>query len=395
MKIAYVPMGASGHILASLPMVGELVKMGVEVKYFAPAVNKEMVEKSGATYVEMPLVAADGPVDGGDDFLAGIPLVFLGEAAGVADTVIAELEKDKPDLIIADSLAIAGRFASYKLGIPYIYMFTSFASGEPFSISRFWPKYPDTHPARAKALELAKELQAKYGGPLITLEQIFDCWADYNIVTVSKSFHPASDAFDPEKFFFAGAQIAERAGDGTWQAPDNGKPLLYTSLGSLFNNWPEFYKMLFEVVKDMDINVLCSIGKTIKPEDLGEIPANVTTMAFTPQLEVLSKCDYFISHAGIGSVMEALYYGVPLFCIPQMDEQEFTAKLAVEAGVACGSYKKSEVTVEVLRENLSKLINDPSYTEKAKACAEEMHTQGGCKRAAEAVVNYYNKKIAK
>lgn len=36
MKLAYIPVGAGGHILASLPMIGEMVKKGVEVNYFAP-----------------------------------------------------------------------------------------------------------------------------------------------------------------------------------------------------------------------------------------------------------------------------------------------------------------------------------------------------------------------
>lgn len=391
MKVAYIPMGAAGHILASLPMVGELVKKGVEVTYFAPERFRDQVEASGVNYVPMPIVAADGPVDGGDDFLAGIPLVFLGEACGVIDTIMPALEADMPDAIIADALAIAGRLAAWKLNLPLIEMFTSFSANEHFAIDRFWPKYPDTNPARAKALEIAKDLQEKFGGPLLTCTEIFEGTGDFNIVTQPKSFHPAGETFDPKKYFFAGAQVAKRADSGTWQPPTNGKPLLYTSLGSLFNNWPEFYQMLFPVVKDMDINVLCSIGNALKPEDLGEIPENVQVMAFTPQLEVLEHCDYFFTHAGTGSVMEALYFGVPCFCIPQMDEQIFTAGLMVEKGLACASLKKDEVTEDALRENLTKLINDPSFKKNAQAVADEMHTQGGCERAAQAVIDYLNK----
>lgn len=389
MKAVYIPVGAAGHILASLPMIGELVKKGVEVRYFAPIQFKDQVEKSGAIYKEMPIVAASGPVDGGGDFLAGIPMVFLGEAAGVIDSIMPELEADRPDVLITDELAVAGRLAAWKLDLPLVMMYTSYAANDKFSISRFWPVYPDDNPARAAALELAKKLQAEYGGPLLDVYEIFEGQGDFNIVTQPKSFHPAGETFG-DNFFFAGAQIAGRAEDGTWQAPDNGKPLLYTSLGSLFNNWPEFYQMLFEVVKDLDINVLCSLGKTLKPEDLGEIPANVTTMAFTPQLEVLAKCDYFFTHAGTGSVMEALYYGVPCFCIPQMDEQVFTAGRMVELGLASASLSKPEVTAEALRENLLKLINDPSYKKNAQAMADEMHEKGGCERAAQAVIDYVN-----
>lgn len=389
MKAAYIPVGATGHILASLPMVGELVKKGVAILYFAPEQYRNQVEKVGAAFYPIPVVAGGDSVDAGSDFIAGIPLVFLGEAAGVIDSILPVLEKDPPDVIIADSLGLAGRLAASKLHLPLIHMYTSFANSKEFSISRFWPQYDDTNPARAKALAIAKDLQKKYGGALLTVEQIFDYpgSADYNIVTINRSFHPAVETF-PDNFFFAGAQIAPRAGDGSWKAPDNGKPLLYTSLGSLFNNWPEFYKMLFAVVKNMDINVLCSLGKVLKPEDLGEIPANVTVMAFTPQLEVLSKADYFITHAGVGSVMEALYYGVPCVCIPQMDEQVFTAGRMRELGLSSAAMQRPEVTEDSLRAALTELIQNPSYKQHAKAMSDEMHEKGGCVRAAQAVIDY-------
>ena len=113
-------------------------------------------------------------------------------------------------------------------------------------------------------------------------------------------------------------------------------------------------------------------------------------MAFTPQLEVLEKADFFITHAGTGSAMEALYYGVPCACIPQMDEQMFTAGRMVELGLASKSLTKPEVTEETLREALTELINNPKYKENAQAMADEMHTTGGCERAAQAVIDYVN-----
>ena len=151
--------------------------------------------------------------------------------------------------------------------------------------------------------------------------------------------------------------------------------------------------MLFPVVKELDINVLCSIGKTIKPEDLGEVPENVTLMAFTPQLEVLKHTDYFITHAGVGSVMEALYFGVAMMCIPQMDEQIFTAKRMLELDLASSMMLKPEVTEESLRKALHELIENPKYKRNAEAMSKEMQSEGGCERAAQAVIDYVNKSL--
>ena len=390
MKLAYIPVGAGGHILSSLPMITELVKKGVEVSYFAPNSHKSQVELTGAKHCSFPEVTEKYAAHylQTEPFLAAVPMAFLGQAKEALDDIMAQLQADLPDAIITDELALAGRLATWKLKLPLIMMFTSYAPGKEFSIFRTWPDFPDS-PARAAAIELAREFQQEYGGPLLTPAEIFEGVGDYNVSTISKTFQPGGESFG-DNFFFAGAQIAPRAGDGSWQPPTNGKPLLYTSLGSLFNNWPEFYQMLFPVVKDLDINVLCSLGKTLKPENLGEIPANVTTMAFTPQLEVLEHTDFFLTHAGIGSVMEALYNGVSMMCIPQMDEQITTAHRAKELGVASSVMLKDEVTEEKLREALLELMNDPKYKQNAQAMSQEMRTEGGCERAAQAVIDYVN-----
>lgn len=393
MKAAYIPVGAGGHILASLPMVTELVKKGVEVDYYAPESFRAQVELTGATLRPFPEVTQcySNPYMGKEEFLAVIPLVFLGQAKEAIGAIMEQITVHQPDVIISDSLAVAGRLAAWKLNKPLIIMFTSYAPGKDFSIFRTWPEFPDS-PARAEAARFAEEFQKEYGGKLLTPQEIFEGTGDFNLCTLTKSFQPGGEHFGDD-FFFAGAQIAARAGDGSWKAPDNGKPLLYTSLGSLFNNWPEFYQMLFPVVKELDINVLCSIGKTIKPEDLGEIPDNVTLMAFTPQLEVLKHTDYFITHAGVGSVMEALYFGVAMMCIPQMDEQIFTAKRMLELDLASSMMLKPEVTEESLRKALHELIENPKYKRNAEAMSKEMQSEGGCERAAQAVIDYAKKAL--
>ena len=137
---------------------------------------------------------------------------------------------------------------------------------------------------------------------------------------------------------------------------------------------------------EAEVTVL--MPKVLKPEDLGEIPANVTTMAFTPQLEVLEHCDYFITHAGTGSAMEALYYGVPCLCIPQMDEQMLTADRMVELKLASAALRKPQVTEETLKKALTELIDNPVYTKNAKRVSKEMNEEGGCGRAAQAVIDF-------
>lgn len=390
MHFAMITLGASGHVFSSLPLVAELVKMGNRVTYFTVPRYKEMVEALGCDYKEVRSALTNNGQADKDiavDMMAELPLRFLSEGAATIESIMEVLREDVPDAVIVDAIAIAGRLAAAELKVPMIMLFTSFASNDKFSLCRHWPEYPDTHPARAKAKALAEELAAKYGTPAYDVYGIFEGKGDLNIVTQPASFHPAAATFD-DSFVFAGPQVMKRTDSGTWEAPEGSAPLMYTSLGTLFNAWPEFYHILYGVVKDMDVRVVSSVGSTLTAEEIGEIPANVRTFSFLPQLEVLENASYFITHAGIGSVMEAAYYGVPMLAIPQMDEQAFTAQCMVEAGLGV-MIPKEELTADRLKEALHELTSNPVYTENVKKMSAELQTLGG-KYAADAVMKFMN-----
>jgi len=373
-----ITLGAAGHVFSSLPMIAELVKKGNRVTYFTVPRYKAMVEDIGADYREVrSALTKDGQADRdiATDMMAELPLRFLSEGAATIESIMEVLRQDKPDAVIVDALAIAGRLAAAELQVPMIMLFTSFASNDKFSLCRHWPVYPDTHPARAKAKALAEELAAKYGTPAYDIYGIFEGKGDLNIVTQPASFHPAAQTFD-SSFVFAGPQIMKRVDSGTWESPEGDAPLIYTSLGTLFNAWPEFYHILYGVVKDMDLRLVSSVGSILTKAELGEIPANVRTFPFLPQLEVLENADFFITHAGIGSVMEAAYYGVPMLAIPQMDEQVFTATCMVKAGLGV-MIPKEELTPEKLKAGIRELIGNPVYAENVKKMSAELQTLGG------------------
>lgn len=391
MKAIYIPVGASGHVLASLPMIAALVRRGVQITYFAPESFREQVELTGAAFCPMPAVAAKaGSISAGRDFLAGIPLVFLGECEGIVGKILPLIEQLSPDVVIADELALAGRIAAHRLRVPLIMMFTSYAPCRAFSISRTWPVYPDTHPAREAARHLAEHLSGQYDVPVWDVYSIFEDTGDYNISTLSKDLQPAGYTFG-SNFCFAGAQIAPRAQDAAWERPNKDRRLLYTSLGSLFNNWPEFYEMLFPIVREMDIDVICALGKALRPEDLGDIPSNVTLMPFAPQLDILAQADCFITHAGTGSAMEALHFGVPCITLPQMDEQRLTAERLHVLGVAPAPLDRMSLTEETLRKAILEVLGNAAYSAKAKLLSSG-NGMSGAEKAAQAVVDYMKKR---
>lgn len=394
MKAAYFSNVGSGHLFSSLPMVEQLVKRGVEILYFSTEENREHIEAKGAKYC-----CADMQIE--QEVLhkavttSGAHLVVLAQAEKMIKGALSILEQEKPDFIIMDKITLAGRLAAKRLRVPLISFHTHFASNEHWSFNQYMQKLTKEDPLYGDIKEKATFLSKNYGVPeddLMDFGKIMDGRGDFNIVRPSKFFQPAGDTFG-EDYFFAGPQIAKREGNSTWQPPTDGRPLLYVSLGTMRNNWSEFYHMLFEAVKDMKINVLCAIGNILKEEKFGAIPKNVTLMPFVPQLEVLSHASYFLTHAGMGSAMETLSFGVPCVCVPTQGEQVANAMRLVEIGVASDCLMKERLSVETLRGALEKLMADSTYTKNAQIYANKMKLDGGAEAAAEKIVDFVNKTL--
>jgi UDP:flavonoid glycosyltransferase YjiC (YdhE family) len=71
-----------------------------------------------------------------------------------------------------------------------------------------------------------------------------------------------------------------------------------------------------------------------------------------------------------------------------MDEQVLTAHRLKELGGASAVLLKQEVTEKTLRTALIELIQNPVYRQNAQAMSREMRSEGGCEKAAQAVIDY-------
>ena len=396
MHIAFVSLGAFGHINPTLALVTELVKQGVRVTYFTTEAFRNIIEPTGAKFVAVPSWMAENDKhndgekkedDGG--VAAAVPFLFLNEAGAYIDTILDTLHDDKPDAIVHDFAGIAGIIAADNLNVPNVMLYTSYPSNDSYSVAAGFESCPADHPLRKAAAGIAAGYAEKYGCRVMTVKEIFDGHGDFNLVMMQKKLVPNYESFD-DSFVFTGVQIGKRTAFGSWKAPDNGKPLLYSSLGTAFNNWPEYYPILFDAVRDLDINVFAALG-SIDPASLKDIPANVEVGQMVPQLDILSQASVFITHAGMGGTGEAIYYGVPMIAIPQMEEQAITARQIEKLGLGVAFLDKSAITSEALKTAIQKLLTEPSYKAAAEQFSADMKTLGGAKASAEALLHFLSK----
>ena len=69
-------------------------------------------------------------------------------------------------------------------------------------------------------------------------------------------------------------------------------------------------------------------------EDIDGKSENVMIKKWLPQADILAhpKLKLFISHCGLGSIVESKYLGIPILGLPMFGDQMMNADLAVQEG---------------------------------------------------------------
>jgi MGT family glycosyltransferase len=159
---------------------------------------------------------------------------------------------------------------------------------------------------------------------------------------------------------------------------DEERPLIYVSLGTVFNNNPDFFKDCMAAFQDANYQVVMSLGRRLPISALGQIPANVIVCDYVPQLEILERASLYLTHGGVNSIHQALYCGVPLIMVPQQVEHGMVAARMVELGAGLLVQKQ---TAEKLRKAAEAILADDSYSQNAKRLGKGLEKAGGVKTA--------------
>jgi UDP:flavonoid glycosyltransferase YjiC (YdhE family) len=90
-----------------------------------------------------------------------------------------------------------------------------------------------------------------------------------------------------------------------------------------------------------------------------------------PQLAVLSRADVMLTHGGLGSIKESLYFGVPMLVFPLRFDQEANARRVHDRGLGVHIGRRDR-TVEGIGRVLDEIAANPAYRERVKAVSIAM-----------------------
>ena len=125
------------------------------------------------------------------------------------------------------------------------------------------------------------------------------------------------------------------------------------------------------------------VGAT-DPAELGPLPENVDARPWFPQLTVLARASGFITHAGMGSTMEALHHGVPMLALPQMPEQAVNADRLVELGLG-RRLDPDSLSAGALRRAVEEVTSDRTVRSGLDHMRAHIREAGGAASGADAI----------
>ena len=382
--IVFFCIPAHGHTNPTLNVVRELKARGHRVVYYSYDEFREKIEDAGAEFVscngndaQLNLTKEEGAKIGAD--LALSTRVLVDTTLSLDGPVCRDMERLKPDCIVADSMAVWGKAVAKKLGIPFVCSTTTFAFNKesakimPHSLKETFSMILSMGKVNAQV----KRLQ-QAGYPVKSVLDLIG--SDESVPTVvytSPLFQPSAETF-PEHFAFVGPSIRPARS----QVVKTGEKLVYISMGTVHNDMLPLYRACVQAVKGTTWRVILSVGDQVDTQMLGALPENVSVFPSVDQIAVLTAADVFLTHCGMNSANEGLYFGVPLVTLPQTSEQSGVAARAEQLGAGL---RLRETTPDAIRAALEKAMDDPSYRENAQKIGASFRAAGGAKAAADCI----------
>lgn len=384
-KIVFFCIPAHGHTNPTLGVVRELIRRGHMVWYYSYTPFREVIEGLGAAFIacddydtEQKLTPKDAARIGKD--LALSTQVLVDTTLALDDMVCRQMQELGPDCIVADSMAVWGKAVALKLGIPFVSSTTTFAFNQ--------------HSARIMRQSPAQMLGMLFSMPKINknikrlqdrgypVKSVLDILQNDNqtdtIVYTSPEFQPCSETFS-DRYAFVGPSVRPV----TEEVAKTAQKLVYISMGTVINDSLQFYQRCISAFNGTEYQVLISAGNS-DTKDLGAVPENVTVKHFVDQIAVLQKADVFLSHCGMNSVNESLYYRVPLVMYPQTTEQSGVAARVAQLGAGIPLKNPS---AKGIREAVEHVLNTPSYRDSAAAISNSFKKCSGARGAADKILS--------
>ncbi|MGG4552110.1 nucleotide disphospho-sugar-binding domain-containing protein [Paenibacillus humicus] len=369
MKLLFFMLPYYGHINPTLSVAEELVRRGEQIVYYTTEEFAGKLEGIGAEFrlvgrefgffmEEMDKKPLAASLRNADFYVDN-----LNRHVALASELLEQVQQEQADGVVCDPMCLWGRAVAERLELPRALFFSGIAVTADSPVFDYFSRLFDGDiPEILTNMFLKRE-------PLM-------------LAPIPRKFQPDS-AYLGEGFEFIGPTIVDREADQDFPLEEiAGHPTIYISLGSIINN-PQFYELCMEAFAGSRWKVVM-VSQT-RPQ---QVPDNFLVYPFVPQLKVLQHAELFISHGGMNSVMESLWYGVPLLMVPQSSDQPLVAARAEELDLG-RKLELQTIKPDLLLAKAEEILADSAIRESVRSMQSILHHGGGSQRGADVIQRYF------
>jgi MGT family glycosyltransferase len=292
-----------------------------------------------------------------------LPLLF---GPPVGEAVLEYIGRDAPDVLVVDCLLTSGLAAAER-------------SRLPAAVLVHTPYQPFVRGTMGRLLEEAlptiNTMRAHFGLP--PAESPMALMDPINVVLVAcpQEFDVAMPDL-PANVRYIGAIFDDPppvARESLWGSGD-GRPQVLVAFSTTYQRQEEALRRTAAALAALPVQTVITVGSAVDPGVIASAP-NVAIRRYIPHSALLPDCTLVVTHAGMGTVMAALAYGVPLLCMPMGRDQHDNAARVANCGA--GIVLPADTGVEEIRHAIQELLAGPDYRVAARRMAAIMTRQNG------------------
>ena len=260
--------------------------------------------------------------------------------------------KPNPDLILTPLVgARIGHLLSEQHGIPYCVVNSDY--------------YIGPHPPRDPRLDFDHRClsEVEYLLPFVQA-------ANLVLIATSKEFDLGYDRL-PTNNHYVGPLVWGENKDLPDYFNEPGNPWVLLTLSSQKQSDVPIARLSLKALTKQPVRIIETIGRGHRRKEVGKVPVGIHIERFVPHVQILKHCKLVVSHSGMCSVMNALWFGVPMVLVPWGRDQAGVAMRAKRLGIA-QVVKRNELTDERLEQAIVDVLDTPSYHIRAKKMSDQM-----------------------
>lgn len=415
-----------GNIPLLLPIVARLAALGHHVRVMVgPGVRRsrlpvsEQLDRSlraiGAEVIRLrepdihPLDVSPGARGVA---LGWVPTAFRSVAAEAraarwiphwTQEVASDLAREPADAVVADFVLVGALVAAEGAGVPSVAL-----------VHTVYPRpvvgRPPYGPGWVPAVGIAGRLRdavgtfisnriyarealpflnlARWNCGLRPLRRYFEQYDRASRVVVLTSPEFDSPAGFPPNVRLVGTPLGEEAlaPRSPARSTQDERPLVLVSLSTLEQGQAVLMERILAALAVLPVRALVTLGPALAASRFTP-PPNVVLETFVPHGSVLPRAAAIVTQCGLGTVMKALFHGVPLVCIPLVGDQADNAA-RIEA-LGAGVRLSPDAEPGRIRAAIERVLTDPAYRRGARRVASAIAGEDPVQGAIEGIESVF------